>query len=91
MNLVTIIPPSSTPGNPSRACGTRVVLADGSELQGITRISLSCEPGDVWRAEIHCFPRVGELAGVAADVIFPRPKWWRRALCQLAGVKVGGA
>lgn len=91
MNLVTIIPPDSKPGNPSLASGTRVVLADGSELQGITRLSLSCEPGDVWRAEIHCLPRLGELSGVVADVICPRPKWWRRALCRIAGVKVGGA
>lgn len=55
--------------------GTKVVLDDGSELQGVTKIVLTAEVNDIWRAEIHC--HVGALDMQAEAVIHHAP-WHAR-------------
>lgn len=48
--LVTIIPPDLSPGNPTRTQGTKVVLEDGSELTNVKRVVLTADLNDLWRA-----------------------------------------
>lgn len=68
--------------------GTKVLLDDGSELQGVTRIELVAEVNDdVWRARIDCTARVAVMPGVLAEVTARHElSWWRRALLRMAGV-----
>lgn len=61
MAYAKIIPGKDNDDQPSLVCqGTRVVLEDGVELEGVTKIVLTAEVGEVWRAEIHCCVLVPE-------------------------------
>lgn len=60
MSLVTVIAPPD-----GRTTGTRVVLEDGSELEGVTKIVLTAGLNDLWRAEIHCYAKVGPIRAEA--------------------------
>jgi len=77
MNLVTVIPPPGPEGEPTRAIGTKFVLADGSEILGVTRVVLTAEVGkDLWRAQIECFVRASDMPNVLAQIevnAFPEP------------------
>jgi hypothetical protein len=89
MNVVTIVPPDvAKPGTGTRTMGTKVLLADGSELQGVTKIVLVAEPNDVWRAEISVMPRMGVMPGMLAQINAGKVSWWRRLLVRLAGYSV---
>ena len=89
MELATIIPPRNTGKGPTVTQGTKVVLSDGSELKGITRIEIQANANDVWRARIDCYIKpaivkdalleVRQSAGVPFS-------WWRKALLRLAGI-----
>lgn len=59
-NLVRITPPADDLG-PQRASGTLVEAFDPSTekfvlIKGVTRIELTAQPDDVWRATISLFP-----------------------------------
>jgi hypothetical protein len=63
--VVRIVPaPMGETDIAHRTSGTKVLLPDGSELPGVAKIILTAEPGDIWRAEIHCHAIVD---GVVAD------------------------
>lgn len=66
MTIARIIPGPMGEGDLAhRTLGTRVVLADGSELQSVTKIVLTAVPGELWHAEIHCRVLVDEVAAEA--------------------------
>lgn len=71
MSLVKIVVPED-----GRAYGTKVLLEDGSELEGVTKIVLTATPGDMWKAEIHCYALAEQVVAEAniIDSTPPRPK-----------------
>lgn len=57
LKVATIIPgPQSYPGSPHLARGTKVILSDGSELGGVTGITLRAEVNGLWKATIEVYP-----------------------------------
>lgn len=86
--LVSIVPHAPVAGTPCMTQGTKVLLADGSELGGITKITLTADINDVWRAQIEVIPSMNAMAGVEAEIVGGEPSWWRRALCRMAGVQL---
>ncbi|RXU01564.1 hypothetical protein B1F69_03930 [Pseudomonas syringae] len=57
LKVATIIPgPQSHPGSPHLARGTKVILSDGSELGGVTGITLRAEVNGLWKATIEVCP-----------------------------------
>jgi hypothetical protein len=65
LSVVTILPPpQQKPGQAQVTFGTRVMLSDGSELTGVTSITLTATPGDVWQATITVRPE--RIEGIAA-------------------------
>lgn len=87
--IATIVLPSRGNAEVQPTAGTRVRLVDGSELHGVTGITLRAGINDVWRADIECLVHVKGLDTVAAKVeVHGRPMtWWRRALLRLAGIE----
>ncbi|KPZ25711.1 hypothetical protein NLO83_04310 [Pseudomonas tremae] len=68
LKVATIAPgPQSHPGSPHLAQGTKVILSDGSELTGVTRITLRAEAGDVWKAIIEVHPQTVQIIAAEAD------------------------
>jgi uncharacterized protein YeaO (DUF488 family) len=64
MAIVVIVPAKVTDGYATRTNGTQV-LVDGVPLSGVTKIELTADVDDVWRAKIHCLVKVGKIsAGV---------------------------
>lgn len=61
MTLVRIVPPAPSESGIVKASGTKVYAADGTEIQGITSITLTAKVGDIWRATIECMVTVGEM------------------------------
>ncbi|MFS8372416.1 hypothetical protein JH314_08300 [Xanthomonas campestris] len=69
--LARIVPAEpASPDSPCLTAGTRVLIG-GEELRGISKIVLYAEPSDVWRAEIHCYVHMNEMA-VMVDLM-PQP------------------
>lgn len=67
LNVVTILPtPSQKPGSAQMAQGTKVMLSDGSELSGVTSVTLSAKAGGVWEATITVLPEI--IQAVDAEV-----------------------
>lgn len=65
--VATIVPPAKTsPNSAHPVMGTKVLLSDGSELEGVTSVELkaSVDTG-VWHAVITVLPR--EIPVVAAE------------------------
>ncbi len=65
--VATIVPaPKSNPNGPHQVMGTKVLLSDGSELQGVLSVELkaSVENG-AWHAVITVLPR--EIPQVSAE------------------------
>lgn len=50
--MIRIIPPKAEDGRVPLGIGTRILNADGSEIEGITRVSLSFSPDEVVEAEV---------------------------------------
>lgn len=48
--------------------GTKVILEDGSELEGIRKIVLTAEVNDFWRADITCGVNLTGQVGAVVDV-----------------------
>lgn len=70
VSVATIIPAASlSPNSPLPTMGTRVMLSDGSELTGITSITMTAEPCGVWKATITVMPHRVEPITVDAIVI----------------------
>lgn len=68
VSVATIIPPASpNPNGPQPTMGTRVVLSDGSELAGITSITMKAKPGGVWEAIITVTPH--HVESITAEVL----------------------
>lgn len=65
--VATIVPPAkTTPNGAHPVMGTKVLLSDGSELEGVTSVELKASVGTgVWHAVITVLPR--EIPAVAAD------------------------
>lgn len=58
--------------------GTKVMVGD-VEMQGVTRIVLTAELDDVWRAEIHCHVHAPQVEALA-HIVKPRLPWWKRLI-----------
>lgn len=68
LEVATIVPgPQSSPNSPHLTQGTKVILSDGSELTGVSRITLRAEAGDVWKAIIEVHPRTVQIIAAEAD------------------------
>lgn len=61
-------------GQPAQTAGTRVLLADGTEVHGICRIELTAEPNDLWRARIDLLPSSLSIGLVDAVFDVAKPK-----------------
>lgn len=68
--VATIVPaPKHNPDSPHLVMGTKVLLSDGSELSGVTSVTLkACLEHGVWEAVITVLPR--EIPTVCADAQF---------------------
>jgi hypothetical protein len=66
LKVATIIPGGKAEGSGVHlAQGTKVVLSDGSELIGVTGITLRAEAGGIWKAVIEVYP--DRVLAVTAD------------------------
>lgn len=66
LKVATIIPGEKTEGSSfHQAMGTKVVLSDGSELTGVTAITLRAEAGGIWKAVIEVYP--DRVLAITAD------------------------
>jgi hypothetical protein len=86
MEQVLRIVPRTTPvRGPVATMGTKVLTEDGTEIRGITRIVVTADVGDIWRAEIHCTVLADEMRALAkvADSLTR----WQRLCLKLAGIK----
>lgn len=45
--------PNSTGEGPQTSNGTKVITEDGVEIQGITKINITAEVGEPWKAQIE--------------------------------------
>ena len=70
--------PTGPHGGAHKTHGTKVMVGD-VELAGISRIVLTADVNDVWRAEIHCFAHAPEVEALAT-LVRPRRPWWRLLL-----------
>lgn len=68
--VVTILPPlSQEPGSPQLCQGTKVMLSDGSELTGVTSVTLTASAGGVWKATITLLPKIIQPVSVEAEFV----------------------
>lgn len=87
-SYVTVVPRERTGTGPVLTQGTKLVLDDGTELQGVSGIVLRAEIGGIWTAEVTLHPRVGVMPGMLATIIQEKTSWWRRMFARLAGVTI---
>lgn len=85
---VTVVPPEAEEGHSAKTQGTKVLLADGTELGLVTRIELSADINDLWRGTIELMPAVGVMRGMRVSVLIGQGSWWRTLLCRIAGATV---
>lgn len=70
LNVVTIPPPpNQKPGSAQMAQGTKVILSDGSELSGVTSVTLSAKAGGVWEATITVLPEIIQAVDAGAHIV----------------------
>jgi hypothetical protein len=82
--VVRIVPRMGVGNGPLHTKATRVITEEGAEIHGITRIVLTAEVGDVWRAQIDCMVQPSEiraLADVAESLTL-----WQRVCVRAAGI-----
>ena len=65
MPFATIIP-SRAGKNGTFTQGTQVLLEDGTELSGVTKIVLTAKADSLWHGEVHIFPKM--YTPIKADV-----------------------
>lgn len=85
---VTIVPPEPRENGLTLAQGTKIFLADGSEVGNVQKLVLTAEPGGLWQAEVTLLPKAGIIKGAKVNFNQPRPSWWRTFLVRLAGCAV---
>lgn len=84
--LVTIIPDVPMGEGARRTQGTKVLLPDGRHLPGVTRIVITCDTNNVWRATIDCLANVPAFDGVEAEVrVEARWRRWLRVVQRWLG------
>lgn len=76
-NQLARIVPVKRGNGPMATMGTKVILGD-QELGGVTKIVLTAEINDIWRADITCHVLMQPMDALAV-IHYPKP-WWRRAL-----------
>ncbi|MGQ3820350.1 hypothetical protein [Pseudomonas alliivorans] len=65
--VVTIIPgPQPNPSSPHVTRGTKIILSDGSELSGVTGITLRADADGLWKASIEVYP--SEVPTITVEV-----------------------
>lgn len=87
MTLLRIVPAKPGDEGAHRVRGTKVIAPDGSELPGVTAITLTATAGDgVWRAVIGCMVQAPEVC-VHADVGTYTPlSGFQRFVLRLIGI-----
>ncbi len=76
--LLRIIPPPAGTRGFVMTQGTRVETANGEEVHGVTKIVLTCEVDDIWRAEISCFVQPPDVTCLADMSRRFAPTRWQR-------------
>lgn len=91
-HLITVVPGEPDPANGVVLTrGTRVMMGD-TEVKGVTKVVITGEPDDVWRAEIHCMINMKTMPGMWIDIESSyHSSWWRKALVWLAQINIGRA
>lgn len=70
LSVVTILPPpNQKPGSAQLAQGTKVILSDGSELTGVTGVTLKASAGGVWEATITVLPEIIQPVNAKAHIV----------------------
>ena len=70
LSVVTILPPpNQKPGQAQMAQGTKVMLSDGSELTGVTAVTLTASAGGVWEATITLLPEIIQPVNAEAHIV----------------------
>ena len=70
LSVVTILPPpNQRPGSAQLAQGTKVMLSDGSELTGVTAVTLTASAAGVWQATITVLPKIIQPVSVEAEFV----------------------
>ncbi|ANF84631.1 hypothetical protein A7J50_1192 [Pseudomonas antarctica] len=70
LSVVTIMPPpNQKPGQAQMAQGTKVMLSDGSELTGVTGVTLTASAGGVWEATITVLPEIIQPVSAEARIV----------------------
>ena len=75
MSYVRIVQPERDSSGATNSMGTKILLDDGSELQGVYKIVLTAQVNDVWRAELHVMPNMTDMSALAT---IHRPNLWER-------------
>lgn len=55
MYAVRVVAPPSEDGQPCKGSGTKVFMADGTELHGVASCTLHAKAGELWRADVELF------------------------------------
>lgn len=71
--LVRIVPPPASESGHTTAQGTKVYVGD-QLMTGVTKIEITCEVGDLWRAVIHCHCQPADLSAAAVVHV---PTFWQ--------------
>ena len=70
LSVVTILPPpNQKPDSAQMAQGTKVMLSDGSELTGVTGITLKANAGGVWEATITVLPKIIQPVNAEVNIV----------------------
>ena len=70
LSVVTILPPQNQkPDQAQMAQGTKVMLSDGSELAGVTSVTLSAKADGVWEATITVLPKIIQPVSAEAHIV----------------------
>lgn len=69
LRVATIVPAENQkPGQPQIANGTKVLLSDGSELTGVTSVTLTATAGGLWQATITVMPETVHAVTAEAQI-----------------------
>lgn len=69
--LVKVVPGDSVDGGPQPTRGTQVLMPSGEAIPWVTRITLTADVKDVWRAQIECLASLDDITALA-DIKPPR-------------------
>lgn len=71
--------PAKSDGPVQKSQGTKVMVGD-VELSGVTKVVLTAEVNDIWRAEIHCHAICPDEVLALAELRPVKRPWWRSLL-----------